>query len=114
MSAEIAASNKAGRDAAHAMYIVYAVALFTGFPMFIGVLIAYLSRGNAGRVMRSHFSHGIVTFWWTLIIGAIGVILTIVVIGWAIIGLVWLWSAYRILRGWVRLFDERPAPGYEV
>jgi uncharacterized membrane protein len=38
----------------------------------------------------------------------VGSILTIILIGWAILGLLWLWTAYRTIRGWLRLTDGLP------
>jgi len=112
MAEVVAAGNgHAGRAAAHAMYALYAVSLFTGVPMFIGAIIAYVGRGDARPLYRTHLSWGITTFWVTLIIGIIGFLLTFVVIGWLVLGVLWLWTAYRIIRGWMRLIDERAAPG---
>ena len=100
----------AGRGGAHIMYALYAVALFTAFPMFVGVIVAYILRGGSIAPYRSHYGWGIVTFWVTLLIGIIGFLLTFVLIGYAVLGVLWLWTAYRVIRGWLRLMDRREAP----
>lgn len=94
-----------GRAAAHLMYALYAIALFTALPFFAGVIVAYLGRGGAEPLYRTHLSWGIRTFWWALLWFVIGSILTIILIGWAILGLLWLWTAYRTIKGWLRLAD---------
>ncbi len=94
-----------GRAAAHVMYALYAVALFTALPLLAGVIVAYLGRGGAEPLYRSHLTWGIRTFWWALLWLVIGTILTLVLVGYAILALLWLWTAYRTVRGWLRLAD---------
>ncbi len=106
--ADLIGENAApGRAAAHLMYALYAVALFTALPMFAGVIIAYIGRGSAEPIYRSHLSWGITTFWVALVIGIIGFVLLFILIGYLVLGLLWLWTAYRIIRGWLRLLDNR-------
>lgn len=107
MSERVTGEAAPGRAAAHLMYALYAVALFTAVPMVAGVIVAYLGRGAADPVYRSHLSWGIVTFWVALIVGVLGVILTFVLVGYLVLGLLWLWTAYRVIRGWLRLADNR-------
>ena len=97
-----------GRAAAHVVYALYAVALFTALPLLAGVIVAYIARGGAESVYRSHLTWSIRTFWWTVLWLIIGTVLTVVLIGYAILGLLWLWTAYRTTRGWLRLADNLP------
>ncbi|MEM9838030.1 MAG: hypothetical protein AAF830_02640 [Pseudomonadota bacterium] len=71
-----------------AIYGLYLVALFTGVPFLLGVLLAYLFKGNADPAIRTHFEHQISIFWriflggilaWTLIV--VGAPLTVILIG---------------------------------
>lgn len=94
-----------GRAAAHVMYALYAVALFTALPLLAGVVVAYLGRGSADPVYRSHLTWGIRTFWWALLWLVIGTVLILVLVGYAILAILWLWTAYRTIRGWLRLAD---------
>jgi uncharacterized membrane protein len=97
-----------GRAAAHVMYALYAVALFTALPLLAGVVVAYVGRGGADPVYRTHLGWGIRTFWWALLWLVVGTILTVVLVGYVILGLLWLWTAYRTVRGWLRLADNLP------
>lgn len=106
MADRIGENAAPGRAAAHLMYALYAVALFTALPMFAGVIIAYVGRGSAEPVYRSHLDWGITTFWVALLIGIIGFVLLFILIGYLVLGLLWLWTAYRIIRGWLRLLDN--------
>ena len=105
------AASHGGRAGAHLMYGCYAVSLFTGLPMFAGVIIAYLTRGSAEPIYKGHLQYGISTFWWSLLFLVVGVILLFVLIGYVFLGLAWIYMAWRTVRGWMRLIDSRPAPG---
>jgi uncharacterized membrane protein len=83
-----------------------------GWPSILAVIINYVKRPDArGTWLESHFSWQIRTFWyalfWTLLVGATGLVLTIVLIGFAIwaVGLfvLGIWAIYRVTRGWLRL-----------
>ena len=87
-----------------------------GWPSIIAVIINYVRRGDArGTWLESHFEWQISTFWWavgmSLLIGALGFVLAIVVIGIGIwlIGffLLGIWAIYRIAKGWMALRDRR-------
>ena len=121
-------------------YGAFVTGLFLVWPSVIGVVIAYVRRGHvAGGILESHYSWLIRTFWWSLVIGVVvitGMVSVIVpnaialadaarsgdylTIPWSLIGtaiggalalsLVWLWTAYRLVRGLLRLADGRGAP----
>ena len=92
-----------------------------GWPSIIAVIINYLKRGDAhGTWLESHFTWQIRTFWlallWTCLIAIIGALLVIVIVGFAILAIgffaLGIWAIYRIARGWLRLRDGKPAPGF--
>ena len=87
-----------------------------GWPSIIAVIINYVKRSDAkGTWLESHFQWQIRTFWYamlaSLVIGASGALLAIVLVGFAIwaIGffLLGIWAIYRIAAGWMRLNDRR-------
>ena len=103
------------RVAAHAMYAIYAVSVFTGIPLFVGAIIAFLARGRAeGTIYRSHLAWGLTTFWVVLILGAIGTVLALVLVGYLILIPLWLWFVYRTVRGWWLLSHGHPAPATRI
>ena len=106
------ADNHAGRAGAHLMYGCYAVSLFTAVPMVVGVIAAYLSKGDATPIYRGHLQYGITTFWWSLLWLILGMVLLLVFIGYVFLFIGWVNMAWRSVRGWMRLIDGRPAPGY--
>lgn len=45
------------------VYILYLVGFFTGITALVGVIVAYVSRGEASELARSHYNHQIRIFW---------------------------------------------------
>jgi len=90
-----------------------------GWPSIIAVIINYVKKGEArGSWLESHFRWQIRTFWfalaWIVLIGLVGGLLTLVLVGFAILWiglfLLGIWAIYRIARGWLALQDRRPMP----
>lgn len=120
-------------NTAHVVYALHTVSLVIGafgaatvigaflfgWPSIIAVIINYVKRDEAaGTFLESHFRWQIRTFWyallWTIVVAIAGLLLTIVLVGfaiwWAGFIVLGLWAIYRIARGWLRLNDRRPMP----
>ncbi len=75
----------------------------------VALVIAYIKRGDlAGTPFESHMTLAIRTFWISLIVGLIGVVLAFVLIGFLVLGLLALWNLFRVIRGLVYAFDGKP------
>ena len=117
----------------HWIYGLHALAVATGvltsgsitgrflfsLPSIVAVIMNYARRSEAeGTWLGSHFHWQIRTFWLALLWAAITLVvsapLLLVVIGiylaMAGLGLVGLWVAYRVIRGWLALRDGRAMP----
>ena len=93
----------------HVVYGMYALAAVTGFPAFIGVIVAYFIRGSVrGTWLETHVTWQIRTFWYALLFQIIGWITTLILIGWLIIPLALLWFIWRTAKGWIRLSHRQP------
>lgn len=90
-------------------------AFVSGWPSIIAVIINYVKRKEArGGYLESHFRWQIRTFWFAVawVIVALLLAFTFVGIPFAI-AVAWiagLWVLYRIARGVLMLFDNRPMP----
>lgn len=121
-------------------YGLFALGLVMFWPAFIGVVIAYVRRGDmSGNFLASHYSWLVRTFWvWAIGFAVgIGAVVTLVLpsaievgqiakethqvrlpwdmIGGAVVGgliltVVWCWVVYRLIRGTLRLADAREVP----
>lgn len=119
---------------AHLMYALHAasvvfgvlstVAILTaflfGWPSILAVILNYLRRSRVrGTWLGTHFDWQLRTFWWALAWAVIATLafgpFAIILIGippllasYFVIGI---WTAYRVLRGWLALRDGRAMPG---
>jgi uncharacterized membrane protein len=83
-------------------------AFLTGWPSIIGVIINYAKRDEAyGTYLESHFRWQIRTFWFSLLWAVVGAILSLVFVGFLILGATCIWVIYRIVKGWLRLSEGK-------
>jgi uncharacterized membrane protein len=98
------------RTLTHVLYGLYAVHWFTGgISGLVAIIIDYLKRPDAaGTPYAAHFEWQIRTFWLGLLGYVIGGVLVFVVIGFFILAAVSIWMLYRIVKGWLYLYDNKP------
>ena len=119
MSQDLTLERKSA-DAMNMARILYAVHACTfffslGLLSIVPLIINYAKRPEAeGTIAYSHHSWMIRSFWWYVVWMAVGgsVFATLVgiPIAFCIWGVAWLWKAYRLIRGFVDLNNNRPAP----
>ena len=82
----------------------------------VAVIICYVKRDEAaGTWVASHLTWLIRTFWWSLLWGAIGLVLWVTLIGipfaWAIWVACAIWVIYRVVKGYLLFKESRAIPG---
>lgn len=91
------------------VYVLQAIGLFTGIALIVGVIINYVKLDQArGTYYESHFRWQIRTFWFTLLFYVIGIATAFIIVGLFVLGITWLWQVYRLIKGALRLSDNRP------
>ncbi len=115
------------RTILHVIYGSYILSIFLGIiPLIFGVIFAYYKRKDSlGTIYKSHFYHLTKTFWiylliclpiifFVLIFFLAGFLFNVAInVAWIIsIGLITfilitIWFLYRVIRGWIFLFDEK-------
>jgi uncharacterized membrane protein len=103
-----------GASMANVVYILYLVSLFTGLTGLIGLIMAYVNYGNSEPWVKTHYQFQIRTFWIGLLISVVGVITTLILIGWLVLlfGLIWL--IMRCTKGMSLLGRREPVPNPET
>jgi len=96
-----------------AAYVLYALSIFTGVPMLIGVIVAYVARGEAPAWLQSHYTFLIRTFWYFIALFAAGAVLVVIGVGLIVLWVLPLWVAVRVIRGWLLLENAKPVPDPE-
>lgn len=95
--------------AIHVVYTLFALSVVFQIPGMLGVILAYLKRGEvAGSYLETHVTWQIRTFWLWLLMVVAGWLTVILLIGWLILLAAHLWLIWRIVKGWLVLVDERP------
>jgi len=93
------------------VYALQAVGLLLVITYVIAVMINYLKRDDVrGTWLESHFRWQIRTFWFGLLWFLLGILTYIFIIGWIILAVTAIWVIYRILKGWLNLYDNKPLP----
>lgn len=81
------------------IYVLYLVAAFTGVPYLVGLILAYVSRGEADDVAATHYQYQIRTFWLGLLYAIIGGLTMAIGVGFLICLFTWLWAIIRSFKG---------------
>jgi uncharacterized membrane protein len=96
------------KTVATVVYALQAAGFFVGITWIVGVIVDYVKRDDAaGTWLESHFRWQIRTFWFGLLWGVIGGILSFVLIGFLVLAADGVWIIYRIVKGWLRLAERR-------
>ena len=92
---------------ARIVYILYLVGIILFITDIIGVVIAYIYRGDAPRWLKCHYQFQIRTFWIGALYALIGVILIFDVIGFWTFFLLWaVWMIIRCIKG-IKSLDQK-------
>ncbi len=102
---------------ARILYIAHAATFFfsLGLLNFVVLIVNYIRRPETmGTMVYSHHTWMIRSFWWYVVWMIVAGILFVTVIGiplaWLIWVGTWLWMAYRIIRGFLDLNNNKPMP----
>ena len=92
------------------VYGLQAVSFFFFLPAIVAIVINYVKRDDArGTVYESHFDWQIRTFWWGLLWTLVGTVLVFALgLGLIVLGVVYVWLIYRIVKGFLKLTEGRP------
>jgi uncharacterized membrane protein len=90
------------------VYILYFVSYVVGITAVIGVVIAHVQVGQADPLLRSHYQFQIRTFWIGLLYLVVGLILCLIVVGFAVLLWWFVWTLVRCVKGVLALNENRP------
>jgi uncharacterized membrane protein len=102
---------------ARILYIAHAATFFfsLGLLNVLVLIVNYIRRPETnGTIVYSHHTWMIRSFWWYLALMLVAGVLFMTLIGiplaWLVGVAAWLWMAYRIIRGFLDLNNNRPMP----
>jgi uncharacterized membrane protein len=115
------ASTDGIKNTARMLYLVHAATFFFSLGMLnlIPLIINYVKRGEAaGTWVYSHHNWMIRSFWIYVVLMAVGWMIMLT-LGWVLIGIPiailiwcggWIWEAYRLIRGFIDLNENKAMP----
>ena len=104
----------------HIMYALHALAPFTMWTLaIVAMIIGLVKRDDVrGTWLDSHYEYMSRTFWWGILwavlawgafwvfgILTLGIGMTVL---WILPLIVLVWYLYRVIKGWLRLNDNKP------
>ena len=118
MSQELVLDSRVGsaKTTAWWLYVVPGVSFVLSLGLFsvIPLIVNYVQRpGTEGTFVHSHHTWMIRSFWWYVVWMAVGGLLAVTIIGIPVAWLVWvgawIWKAYRLIVGFIRLNENSAA-----
>ncbi len=91
-------------------YVLHLAGAVIGVTSIVGLIINYVKRDDYDELFVSHHAWMIRSFWWALFWSVIGLITALILIGWAILFVVWAWYLYRHVRGLIAFLNGHPMP----
>lgn len=102
-------SQKSAKTLTTVIYALYAASFLLGVTAIVAIIMNYVKKEDvAGTFLESHFRWQIRTFWFGLLWSVLGVIALLIIVGWFVLVADGVWIIYRIVKGWLRLNDNRP------
>jgi uncharacterized membrane protein len=105
------------KQTARLLYIVHGLTFFFSFGLlsFIPLILNYVKRPyTQGTMVYTHHTWMIRSFWyyilWIVVAAVMWVTIILIPLGWLIGIVAWLWKAYRLIKGFVDLNNNRPMP----
>lgn len=91
-------------------YVLHLIGSVAMIPSLVGLVLNYLKRNEVEELLATHHRWMIRTFWLVLAWAAVGGLTTVLLIGWLILAVVWLWYVYRNVLGLIRLANGEAMP----
>ena len=96
----------------HIAYGLFAIGILSmgmfGAAAVAAVILLFVKRADAaGTVYALHFDWMLYTFWWGALWFAVSALATLVHIGWVGVVATGVWEIYRLIKGWLALYESR-------
>jgi len=105
---EVTQQAPSSEGTAKVVYILYLAGIIFGLTGIIGVVMAYINKREAPDWLQTHYQFQIRTFWIELLYVLIGMILSIILIGYLVL-LFWVvWLVIRCVKG-MKSLDQKEA-----
>jgi len=105
---EVTQQAPSSEGTAKVVYILYLVGIIFGLTGIIGVVMAYINKREAPDWLQTHYQFLIRTFWIGLLYVLIGMVSSVILIGYLVL-LFWVvWLVIRGVKG-MKSLDQKEA-----
>lgn len=105
-----AANDPADGKLANLIYILYLASLIFGLTAIIGIVMAYINRGEGAPWVDSHYRFQIRTFWIGILFFVVAIITAPVLLGYLIALFLLFWWIIRCAKGMMYLSRGQAYP----
>jgi uncharacterized membrane protein len=101
--------RRSKKNIATIVYALQAASFLFGITFIIAVVVNYITKDDVtGTWLESHFRWQIRTFWFSLLWSIVGFATFYIIVGYFVLLANAIWLIYRIVKGWLRLADNKP------
>lgn len=102
--------GKSTSKMAQIVYILYLVAIIFPITNLVGVIMAYINKGDSPEWIQTHYQFQIRTFWIAFLIGFIGAFTAAFGVGVLVLLGLLVWYVVRCVKGMKYLDQKIPVP----
>lgn len=89
-------------------YALMLVGLFTVVFWFVGGIWAMVKKSDvSGSRFDDHYTNLITTFWWGIFWAILGGLLCLIMVGYVVLFVLFVWVLYRLIKGLAKLTSNR-------
>src|SRR5690606_3301678 len=96
------------------IYVLYLAGFVVGITPIVGLVMAYMARGEAPPWLDTHYRYVIRTFWIGLLYGFIATALTMILIGFVLYLALAVWFIVRCVKGLLAADKGQPIDNVET
>lgn len=90
------------------VYLLYLLSFVLGISMIVGLVFAYVNRGQSDDWIETHYTYVIRTFWIGLLYFFIGLVLSVLLVGVLVLIAVAIWVIVRCVLGLQKVSRQEP------
>ncbi|MEM6460405.1 MAG: DUF4870 domain-containing protein [Pseudomonadota bacterium] len=103
-----------GQKNAQLVYILYLVGLMLPVTIIVGMVMAYMNRGNSQEWIDSHYTYAIRTFWIGIVYSFISFFTAFVFIGFLLAVATAVWFIIRCVKALQAITRKEPITNVET
>ena len=98
---------------AKVIYILLIVGTIVGFTGIIGLIMAYVMKGDSASWLQTHYRFQIRTYWISVLYVFVGILTLPINLGYFILLFTFVWLIVRCAKGLKQLEENQPVKNFE-